>query len=361
MTKLRVCIFGAGHIAEVHLKALLKSTQDVEVIGICDIDAPKAGALCAKYAIPYVNRSSDDLLSLRPDLVNICTPPSVHAQLAIRALRAGSNVLVEKPLCASLAELDLIQRTERETGRFCATVLQKRYSSSVNHIRGLLQSEKLGRPLVAVCNTLWYRAPEYYNVDWRGKWSTELGGPTVGHGIHAMDQLIYMLGDWRLVRATAKTVDRNIEVEDVSVAIIEFANGCVATVINSIVSPREETYIRIDTQRGTVEQRGLYEVANSDWKFTAAASEDAAAFCQDCELPAEISGNHQVLIDAVLENVKSGERPKTSGEEAVKTADLLSSIYKSAFCGLPILRGTIKPGDAYYYKYHGGSTPARII
>src|SRR5690606_28015060 len=109
----------------------------------------------------------------------------------------------------------------------------------------------LGRPLVAICHTLWYRDAPYYAVPWRGKWETELGGPTMGHGIHAMDHLLYLLGDWTEVRAQVATLDRAVEVEDVSMALVRFANDAHASIVNSVLSPRQETYLRIDYQRAS--------------------------------------------------------------------------------------------------------------
>jgi len=64
------------------------------------------------------------------------------------------------------------------------------------HVRRLIDSGELGRPLVAVCNTLWYRDNAYYAVPWRGTWQSELGGVSMGHGIHIMDLLLYLCGDW---------------------------------------------------------------------------------------------------------------------------------------------------------------------
>ena len=91
-------------------------------------------------------------------------------------MEAGAWVLCEKPFCASLAELDRIEAAEKRTGLYTGCVFQQRFASSTAHLRRLAQSGMLGRPLVAVCNTLWYRDTAYYGVPWRGRWATELGG-----------------------------------------------------------------------------------------------------------------------------------------------------------------------------------------
>src|SRR5205823_3514473 len=155
-----------------------------------------------------------------PEIVHICTPPGTHTPLVLQCLNAGAWVFCEKPLCASLAELDRIEQAEQRTGRYVASVFQNRYGAGATHLKGLIERGELGRPLVAICHTTWYRPPSYYDVPWRGKWETELGGTTMGHGIHEIDLTLTLLGRWREVRATMGTLDRQIEVEDVSMAIV---------------------------------------------------------------------------------------------------------------------------------------------
>jgi predicted dehydrogenase len=80
----------------------------------------------------------------------------------------------------------------------------------------------------------------------------------MGQGIHAMDHFLHLMGDWRSVRAVAGTLDRAIEVEDVSMAIVTFANGAMGSIVNSALSPRQETYVRLDYQKATLELTHLY-------------------------------------------------------------------------------------------------------
>ena len=150
-------------------------------------------------------------------------------------------MLCEKPLCASLAEMDRIEAAELATGNYCSSVFQWRFGSGGQHLKRLIDTGDLGKPMVANILTTWYRTPEYYAVPWRGKWETELGGCSMGHGIHAMDFLLYQFGEWQEVRAMIGTLDRDIEVEDVSMAMVRFANGAMANITNSVLSPREES------------------------------------------------------------------------------------------------------------------------
>jgi Methane oxygenase PmoA/Oxidoreductase family, C-terminal alpha/beta domain len=125
-------------------------------------------------------------------------------------------------------------------GPWFATVYQHRFGGAQGWLKTLVAAGTLGRPLVAVCHTTWFRDQAYFDVPWRGRWETEGGGPTMGHGIHQLDMLLDVLGDWAEVRAVARRQARRTRTEDVSLAHVTFASGAVASVVNSVLSPRED-------------------------------------------------------------------------------------------------------------------------
>jgi predicted dehydrogenase len=280
--------------------------------------------------------------------------------MSIMAMEAGAWVFCEKPLCGSLAEHDLIQQAEERTGCYTACVFQMRFASSMAHLRRMVESGQLGRPLVGVCNTLWFRDAAYYNVPWRGRWDTELGGPTMGLGIHAMDQFLHLLGDWKDVRAVAATLDRDIEVEDVSMAIVKFASGALGSIVNSALSPRQETYLRIDYQRATVELKHLYGYTRDNWLLTPVPPAQDDNLLQTWQsAPPDVGSTHAAQLNALVLDRDTNRRPLTSGDEARRTVELLTAIYKSAFTGEVVEQGSIKPGDSFYTALHGNRAPRR--
>lgn len=360
----RALLVGTGSVAESHMRAIEGSQGRVQLAGAVEVEADRLQAFGAKYGLTALFTDyRKALATVRPDIVLVAAPPALHAEMTIASLEAGAWVLCEKPFCASLAELDRIEAAERRTGRFAACIFQQRFASSTAHVRRLAEEGLLGRPLVAVCNTLWFRDATYYAVPWRGKWATEFGGPTMGLGIHAMDHLLHLLGDWAEVRAQAATLDRDIEVEDVSLAIVRFASGALASITNSALSPRQETYIRLDYQRATLELSHLYGYTRDNWRFTAApglSPEEAARLAGAWqEFPADTGSTHAAQLADFLHNLDTRSRPLTSGADARRTLDLLTAIYKSAFTGRPVARGSIQPGDPYYEALHGGGCPER--
>lgn len=362
--RLRAAVVGAGAIATVgHLPALEAHADEVEPVAVVDVDTGRLDAFRARAGEGVAGYT--DLASMlereKPDLVLIGSPPSLHREQAVAALRAGAWVLCEKPLCLSLAEHDEIaaaEGPEKDAGPYATVLLQHRYGSGAVHARELLASGALGAPLVAHCQTTWYRDAAYYSVPWRGRWATEGGGPAMGHGIHQTDLLLHLLGDWTEVRAMAGRLVHDVESEDVSTALVRFESGAMATVVNSVVSPQETSRIRIDCADATVELTHLYGHSNDDWVYTpaphVAGAPDGADRVRAWRTPAaDLPSSHTAQLAAVLAARRAGVRPPGSGHEARRTLEFTAALYKSAFTGLPVRAGEIVPGDPYHTAMHG--------
>lgn len=362
MKTYRAVLVGTGSIGEAHVRAVEATQGRVILEAAVDIDAKRVGDFAQKHGIAHHYTDYREMLaSLKPDLVLVATPPGQHADMCIAAMEAGAWALCEKPLCGSLAELDRIEAAEKKTGRFTACIFQMRFGAVTGHLRRLADAGHLGRPLVGVCNTLWYRDAAYYAVPWRGIWETELGGPTMGLGIHAMDHFLHLMGPWSEVRSVVRTLDRAIEVEDVSLALVTFANGAVGSIVNSALSPRQETYLRLDYQRATVELTHLYSYTRDNWKLTPVPpAQDDGLLQAWHNFPPDVGSTHGAQLNAFVSDMDANRRPLTSGDQARLTLELLTAIYKSGFTGEIVTRGSIKPGDSFYTALHGNRAPQRV-
>jgi predicted dehydrogenase len=349
---------GTGGIAELaHLPALRALGDRVELVAAVDTDRGKLADFTVRHAIPAARSSVAELLERdRPDLVHLCTPPAAHASDAVRCLTAGAWVLIEKPPTRSLAEYDEIAAAERPGGPYASVVFQHRFGSAGLRLARLARTGTLGRPLVAQCVTAWYRGHDYYDVPWRGRWETEGGGPTMSHGIHQMDLLLAVLGDWSEVRAMAATLGRRVQTEDVSAAVLRFASGAVATVLNSVLSPREESYLRFDFTDASVELRHLYGYRDENWALTPAPHAAGDRRLLEAWHPDEpdVPSSHTAQLVHLLDAWEHGARPPLSGAEGRETLELITAIYRSAFTGSPVRRADLGPHDPFYHRLDGG-------
>ncbi|MFD5859639.1 Gfo/Idh/MocA family protein [Streptomyces chartreusis] len=359
--RVRVAVIGTGAIArDSHLPALARLAEEgeTELVAAVDIDAASVESFRAVAGGDLHGYTDLDrmLQEQRPDLVVICTPPTLHRDQTVAALRAGAWVWCEKPPVPSLADFDAVEAEEcRDGGPYASIVFQHRFGSGTRHVRRLLAERAMGRPLVAHCQTTWYRDAAYYAVPWRGRWGTEGGGPAMGHGIHQMDLLLDLLGPWSEVRAMAGRLVHDVETEDVSTALVRFANGAMATVVNSVLSPDEVSRIRVDCERATVELTHLYGHRNDDWRITPARDVPAAEAATWQDFGADVPSSHLEQLRELVASMRAGQRPRSSGEDGRTSLELIAALYKSAFTDATVRAGEIGPGDPFHSAMHGGA------
>ncbi len=272
---LRVGIVGCGSIARAHALSYVDNPR-VELVGVHDIVPARAADYAERFATTAY-ASCRELLAQQPDLVSVATPPGTHTEVAVELLEGGCSVLLEKPPATNLADMDVLAAAEAASAGSVFVVFQHRHGSGARRAHELLGSGALGTPRVAVCETLWYRPDSYFLPEWRGNWAGEGGGPTLGHGIHQIDLLLHLMGPWETVDARSARIARPVEFEDASMALVTFSNGAVATVVTSLLSPRELSRIRVDTDGGTLEVNHVYGHRDADWSWTPVPDATTAA------------------------------------------------------------------------------------
>ncbi|MCL2795554.1 MAG: Gfo/Idh/MocA family oxidoreductase [Microbacteriaceae bacterium] len=356
---IRIGIVGTGGIARVHADNITHLGDRAVIVGAVDVDPERLAGFQAEFGVEAGYGSLEELLEQgKPDIVHLCTPPGLHKAQALVALAAGVDVLSEKPPALSLEEIDELAEAEKASGAHFATVSQHRFGGRAIWLRDRMADGKLGRPMVAVCDTLWFRPDSYFDVPWRGKWDIEGGGPTMGHGIHQMDTMLSILGPWSEVVAVAARQARPVKTEDLSAAIVTFENGTVATVVNSLLSPRETSYLRFDFEYATVELEHLYGYGDDNWKITPAPGHEDEVAALWAEGPHGNSG-HSAQFRAVLEARENGQVIPVGTGDARRTLELIAGIYASSFTGGRIGAGEIGADSPFYSSMEGSGAPWR--
>jgi Predicted dehydrogenases and related proteins len=353
-----VAIVGTGGIAAYHAQSLGDLDGRVRIVAAVDIDEDRLKDFGARFGVRRLHRDLTELFAAGPpDIVDLCTPPGVHAQQAITCLDHGVTVICEKPPALSLAELDRIAARTEASGPHFATVFQHRFGSGGLALAALRREGAFGAPTTAICETLWYRPDEYFAVPWRGRWETEGGGPTLGHGIHQMDLMLAILGPWREVVAVAARQAKPTATEDLSCAIVTFDCGAVATVVNSLVSPRQTSYLRFDFTEATVELAHLYGYSDADWTITGIPGHEERVRALWTSRLTGVPSGHTAQFAHVLDALEAGEPPPVTPADARLTMELVAAIYASAFTGRPVRRGEIVPGSPFYERMEGTGAP----
>jgi predicted dehydrogenase len=267
--RFRVAVIGAG-IGAAHVEAYRDNPAAYEVAVICDLDAARAGTLAATVPGAAVETSyAAALVRSDIDLIDICLPPFLHLDTILAALAAGKHVLCEKPLVGSLAQVEQVMRAAEQADRAVVPVYQYRYGNGLARLRRLIEAGVTGKPLVASIETHWNRPPEYYDVRWRGRKATELGGAMLGHAIHAHDLLTFTLGPVRRVFAKVAVRVNATETEDCAAVCLEMASGALVTSSVTLGAAEELSKLRFCFADLTAENGGVppYRPAEGDWRY----------------------------------------------------------------------------------------------
>lgn len=369
----RAAIVGAGQVVlDQHVPAFASLGRRVELVAAVDPDPARRARFARATAVECFSSLEELLATASPDLVVLSGPPGGRAEQAVACLSAGAWVLAEKPPATSLAGLDRIAGAERSGGARFGVVYQWRAGAAARAFASDLGRGSLGPVLTATCATQWYRDGAYFEAPWRGRFSTEAGGPTVGIGIHALDLACFLLGDFAEVTAMAGRLARPVETEDVSMAVCRFGSGTLATFVSSVLAPRESSELRFDMPQGTLELRHdwgdqadwVAGYRSADWRFTP-LREGAAGTAPSRSRavggrgrawrpPADRRSHHAELLSGFLDSMGNGAEPPTGGREARRAFELATAIYQSALTGRLVRPEDLAPGSPFYDGLDGG-------
>lgn len=335
--RLRVAVVGAG-IAAAHLSAWRALPALFEVPVLCSLDAERGQALCREHAVPAYTQDFAALLARDDiDIVDICTPPASHYALCEQALQAGKHVVCEKPLFGSLAEVDRIEQVIQHSGRQLMPIFQYRFGMGLQKLLHLQRLGLTGAPIMSTVETHWWRGPAYYEVPWRGKWATELGGGLLGHAIHAHDMLGCVHGEIGELFAFGATRVNPIEVEDTMSLALRMANGSLATLSMTLGSRREISRLRLCFHDLVAESiTAPYAMGRDPWRFEAGDAAHQArvdAALADVEPHADGFQRQFELLHAAL---TTGAALPVTLTDARRSLELVTAAYHSQRSGQPV-------------------------
>ena len=338
-------IVGTGVIAAMHAAAI-ETLPGARLVAVTDVAAETAAAFAA--ARGCAAEPSLDALLARPDVdvVCVCVPSGQHAEVGVRAARAGKHLVVEKPIDVTLASADRLIEAARAAGVTLTVISQHRFDPGLIELKRLLGGGALGRLVLAEASTKWYRTQGYYDsAAWRGTWAMD-GGSLMNQGVHYVDLLRWCMGPVTEVTAVCATQAHQVEVEDTALAIVRFGSGAVGTIMSSTAAfPGFPQRLEVTGTDGTVIVEDGRIVRRA---FGAQAGTDPPADPGDGQVgaaadPAAIDvAGHAAQIADLLAAIEEGREPAVDGQAGRDALEIVCAVYESARTGRPV---SVSRGD----------------
>lgn len=268
MSSISFSVVGFGRIGQRHAK-IIHEHPECTLASVCDTDAQHFDQR-ASLGFPELPTYSDinDLIQAeqtsgqRSDVVTIATPNGFHAPYAVKLLRAGYHVVIEKPMGIKSAECEEVLIAEKETGKHVFVVKQNRYSPPSVWLKDIVQTGTLGDILMVQTNCYWNRDQRYYSTSpWRGSLDQD-GGALYTQFSHFVDLLYWVFGDITNIQSTVRnyTHPHLKDFDDSGFAQFEFLRGGIGSInySTSCWDSNMESSITVVGSKGSVKVGGQY-------------------------------------------------------------------------------------------------------
>ena len=337
MKQIRFAVIGCGHIGKRHAE-MISREDGAELVALCDIKVKEELGV-SSYNVPFYNNIEKLLRSnIDFDVLNICTPNGLHAEMAIKAIESGHHVVIEKPMALTVSDAEKVMFAGLKYRKEIFCVMQNRYSPPSVWIKEMIESGKLGKIYMVQLNCYWNRDERYYKAGgWHG--TKELDGGTLFTQFsHFVDIMYWLFGD--ITDIQARFADFNhtglTDFEDTGIVNFRFAEGGGIGALSystSVWDKNLESSMLIIAENGSLKIGGQYmdkvEYCHiKDYKMPELAptnpGNDYGAYKGSAQ-------NHHYVIQNVVNVLSSDKSPEsitTNVLEGMKVVCIIEDIYK---------------------------------
>ncbi|MDR0730041.1 MAG: Gfo/Idh/MocA family oxidoreductase [Treponema sp.] len=304
----------------------LTETSGCMLYGVVDIDGEKARKTGEALGVPYSTDITKFLKDPKVEVVYVVTPTGLHAEVAVPCLEAGKHVLTTKPMDANTENCRRMIDLAKQKNLLLGVDFDLRQDEQNLSLKKAVEAGWFGTLLSAYDSLVVQRLDDYYreNGGWRGTRKLDGGAAMSNQGIHEIDRLQFLCGIPRRVRATAKTLVRGIECEDIGAAEWDYDSGMMVRFYATTTYPLPAWDVRFEMHgtegafilgSGGPGKQGAFYGKDGKWTGTA---------------PYPVERKFRQGSDAFAFALRTGEPLPASGEEGIKSRLILDAMYESA-------------------------------
>jgi predicted dehydrogenase len=333
MKKVKIAMIGAGFIADYHARALQK-LEDVEMVAVAALPLDSAKDFAKKYNIAH---ASDDALSYAShediNAVVIGIPNKFHAPYAIKFIKNGKDVFLEKPMAMDSEEGKAVAKSADKNSRLVMVGHMWRFDTEVNFIKRVVESGKLGK----IIKTKGYGIHENWGPEgWFTQKEMAGGGALADMGVHAIDTVRYILGEPEPKEIYAKigTYYGEYDVDDSGIIMITWDNGTTSMIESGWWQPHMD-----GPEAGT----RLFGTEGYASLFPTYLKFKVDEFPGEFNVPMPEKAEHcdQIIYDRQMEYfidcIRSRKNPVPGLNEGMEVLKIVDAAYKSSEMGKAII------------------------
>ena len=336
---LRLAVAGAGLVGKRHLASIAK-LDSVVVSAIVD-PSEAVGKYAKAQGLPWYPSLGDMFANENPDGVILATPNQVHVENGLECVKQRCPMLVEKPIATCSTEARVLVDAAREAGVPILVGHHRRHNPLMRKAREMIDEGKLGQLRALHANCWLYKPDDYFD---QAPWRKQKGaGPISVNLVHDVDLIRYLCGDVVSVQAQAAASVRGFENEDVAAAVLRFENGVIGTITVSdmIVSPWSWELTARENPAYPATTQSCYLLGGTHGSLslpdlTLWHNQDVRSWWQPMSAtttPLEASDPLVNQIEQFVAVIRGSEEPLVSGEEGLKTLQVIEAIQNSAKTG----------------------------
>ena len=341
MSTLRIAVVGAGNMGRKHIRYLAAS-EECRLAAVVD-PAAAAERAAREHGVRYC-RGIDELLSGEPiDGAIVAAPTGLHEEVGRSCIDAGVPVLVEKPICATVASAERLNRAAAQAGVALLVGHHRRYNPAAAAAKRLFDDGVVGR-LVAI-STIWCmcKPDTYYAAAWRRQPG---GGPVLTNLIHEIDLLRYLAGDITEVAGFTGNAVRGFATEDSAALTMRFAGGALASVVMSDSAPSPWSWEQASGESPQFPASGqnptrffgteaaLEFPRLAVWRYRGPKSWTSPLAAESVRVPAGDAFALQLAHFAAV--VRDGAAPLVTGREGQRTLAATLALFQAARSGTSV-------------------------
>ncbi len=328
----KVLILGCGSIGKRHARAL--NCLGVNNISFCDMDKSKLEEISKEIKPTAVYLSYDEALNQKFDAVFICTPPALHVNQALKAIRSDCDVFIEKPLSTKLDGINVLEAEMINLKKLIMVGLCFRFHEGLKRVKDLIESREVGRLLSVRASIGEYLADCRPGVDYRKLYVVDKDVGVTLDLCHEPDFVQWIIGSLpsKITAYTGKISDLEMQGDDIAEMIITFTNNVVASIHLDFFQRVRRRNSEFICTNGTI----LLDMA--DWNICyIKIYKSSSGKWTNIEIPMQRDDMFKAMDKEFLECIDNRTEPSVGLTDGIKLLSLILSAKESSKNGKTVI------------------------